>query len=53
MVPKDRSRLVGNRGGKGANQVSGKTKGPGGLPSKTGNPSGGGRTNVFPRKKGK
>ena len=38
MVQKDRSRLVGNRGGKGANQVSGKAKGPGGLPSKTGNP---------------
>ena len=47
MVQKDRSRLVDNRGGKGAKQgVNGKTKGPGGLPSKTRNPSGRGRTNA-------
>ena len=53
MAKKGRNRSVGSRGGKGGNQVSGKAKGPGGLPSKTGNPSGGGRTNAPPRGKGK
>ena len=51
MAKKGSSRSVGNRGGKGGNQVSGKAKGPGGLPSKTRHPSGRGRTNAQPRRK--
>jgi len=43
----------GNRGGgKSATRSSSPRKGAGGLPSKTGNPSGGGRTNA-PAKGGK
>lgn len=43
----------GNRGGKGGNRAGGKGKGPAGWPSKTGKPSGGGRTNAPAKGKGK
>ena len=39
-----------SRSGKGGNQAGRKGKGPGGLPSKTGNRSGKGRDNVTSKK---
>ena len=40
----------GNRGSKNRNQAGSKGKGPGGLPSKTGNRSGKGRDNAKSKK---
>lgn len=45
------NRSSGNRATKSGTPAGGKGKGPGGLPSKTGNPSGRRRTNAPSRRK--
>ena len=54
MAKPSSNRSGGNHGSKSRNQAGSKGKGPGGLPSRNpGKPSGGGRTNAPPKRKGK
>lgn len=53
MAKSSGNRAGGNRGGKAGSRGAGKGKGHGGWPSKTGKPSGGGRTNAPSKGKGK